>query len=38
MPVSLAGKDYAVFVPDYFKDVYYSTVPEEVELNTREIT
>ena len=37
LPASLAEKEYALFVPDYFKDVYYSSVPEESELNVKEI-
>ncbi|MEI6166624.1 MAG: hypothetical protein WCS52_05465 [bacterium] len=37
LPAACRGKDYAVFVPDYFKDIYYNSVPEEAELTVKEI-
>ena len=37
LPAACKGKDYVVFVPDYFKDIYYNSVPEEAELAAKEI-
>ncbi len=38
LPAELTASDYAVFVPDYFKDIYPASVPSKEELDVKEIS